>query len=114
MNQIELTEDDRGLPLVRVQLAKAQAHAVLYLHDYERVQALTGNASWFLNSSGNGHRYVRVWHAPTARNVMVARLILCAERDTVRYQDSDSLNLRRENLIRPRPTAFRSIPRNSR
>ncbi|WP_454656832.1 hypothetical protein [Bosea beijingensis] len=102
MNQIELTEDTRGHLLVRVQFAKAQAHAVLYLTDYQRVQAVTGNASWFLNSTGNGHRYVRVWHAPTARNVMVARLILGTERETIRYQDGDSLNLRRENLMRPR------------
>lgn len=101
MNQIELTEDSCGHPLARVQFAKAQVHAVLYLRDYERVQALTGNASWFLNSSGNGHHYVRVWHAPAARNVMVARLILGTERETIRYQDGDSLNLRRENLIRP-------------
>ncbi len=101
MNLIELTEDSRGNPLARVQFAKAQTHAVLYLHDYERVQALTGNASWFLNSSGNGHRYVRVWHAPTGRNVMVARLVLGIERETIRYRDGDSLNLRRDNLVRP-------------
>ncbi|MGX5733397.1 hypothetical protein [Bosea thiooxidans] len=106
MNQIELTEDARGLPLVRVQLAKAQAHAVLHLHDYERVQALTGNASWFLNSSGNGHRYVRVWHPATARNVMVARLILGIEQGAIRHQDGDPLNLRRANLIRPLRRAF--------
>ncbi|HEV2509684.1 hypothetical protein [Bosea sp. (in: a-proteobacteria)] len=102
MNQIELTEDSRGHPLARVQFAKAQAYAVLYLSDYERVQALTGNASWFLNSSGNGHRYVRVWHAPTARNVMVSRLILGVEQGAIRHQDGDPLNLRRNNLVRPR------------
>lgn len=101
MNQIELTEDVRGLPLVRVQLAKAQTYAVLYLHDYERVLAAIGTASWFLNSSGNGYGYVRAKSPASSRNVMIARLILGIESGAVRHQDGDSLNLRRDNLIRP-------------
>lgn len=102
MNHIDHAKNARGDILVRVHFATGKAPAVLYLHDYERVQAITGNASWFLNSSGNGHHYVRVWHVPTARNVMVARLILDVESGNIRHQDGDRLNLRRENLIRPR------------
>ncbi|KFC68887.1 hypothetical protein FG93_03509 [Bosea sp. LC85] len=101
MNLIELAEDIRGLPLVRVQFAKAQTHAVLYLSDYERVLTAIGNASWFLNSSGNGHHYVRAKDPATNLNVMIARVVLGIESGAVRYQDGDSLNLRRENLIRP-------------
>lgn len=101
MNQIELTEDSHGSPLVRVQLAKAQARAVLYLTDYERVLAAIGNATWFLHSNGNERLYVRVKHRASARNVMVARLVLGIEFGAIRFRDGDSLNLRHDNLVRP-------------
>ncbi|MDP3255381.1 hypothetical protein [Bosea sp. (in: a-proteobacteria)] len=101
MNPIELAADACGTALVRVQFAKAQTHAVLHLTDYERVIAAIGHASWFLNSSGNGHQYVRAWDASSSRNVMIARLLLGIERGAVRCHDGDSLNLRRANLIRP-------------
>lgn len=101
MNQIELTEDSRGNRLVRVQLAKAQAPAVLYLTDYERVLATIGNATWFLHFNGGARRYVRAKHPPSARNVMVARLVLGIEFGAIRYRDGDGLNLRHDNLVRP-------------
>lgn len=102
MNMIELAEDACGTPLVRVQLAKARACAVLYLTDYGRVLTTIGTASWFLDTNGKGRSYVRAWHPALRRNVMISRLVLGVERGAIRHQDGDSLNLRRENLIRPR------------
>ncbi|AOG04297.1 hypothetical protein [Bosea sp. RAC05] len=101
MSPIELAEDNCGRPIVRVQLAKASAEAVLYSPDYERVLAPLGTASWFLDTNGKGNRYVRALHPALARNVMIARLILGVDRGAVRYRDGDSLNLRSDNLIRP-------------
>lgn len=102
MNHIELAGDTRGNPLVRVQLAKAQAPAVLFLTDYARVLTTIGTASWFLDTNGQGKTYVRAWHPVFRRNVMISRLILGIESGAVRHQDGDSLNLRRQNLIRPK------------
>lgn len=102
MNPIELAQDPCGRPVVRVKLAKGAAEAVLDLNDYERVTQAVGPAVWFLNSSGNRYRYVRVWDHASARNVTIARLILGGVGGPVRHADGDPLNLRRTNLIRPR------------
>lgn len=101
MNPIELAEDPCGRSVVRVKLAKNAAEAVLYLTDYERVTATIGPVSWFLNSSGNGHSYVRAWDRLSSRNVMISRLVLGIASGAVRHHDGNPLNLRSDNLIRP-------------
>lgn len=101
MNHIELAGETCGNPLVRVQLAKTGASAVLHLTDYARVLTTIGTASWFLDSNGQGKTYVRAWHPILRRNVMISRLVLGADEGAIRHQDGDSLNLRRGNLIRP-------------
>lgn len=102
MNHIELAGDTCGNPLVRVQLAKAGASAVLHLTDYARVLTTIGTASWFLDTNGQGKTYVRAWHPILRRNVMISRLVLGGEQGVIRHRDSDPLNLRRDNLVCPK------------
>ena len=86
--------------LARVPLQTGQ-YALASVADYNALMLAGVSDQWFLHSNGQRHSYVRttmVGHGDTL--FMVARLIVGGEYGTrVRYQDGNSLNLRRSNLI---------------
>jgi hypothetical protein len=89
--------DSDGTPMTGVPLANASMTVWLRTEDYTRIISTYGISSWFLNSAGNGHAYVRLAHKGI--NLMVARLVLGdCQRSNVRHRDKDPLNLRSENL----------------
>jgi hypothetical protein len=88
--------DSDGTPVTGVLLANAKT-VWLRTEDYTRIISTYGISSWFLNSAGNGHAYVRL--AYNGINLMVARLVLGdCQRSNVRHRDKDPLNLRSHNL----------------
>jgi hypothetical protein len=89
--------DSDGTPVTGVLLANAAKTVWLRTEDYTRIISTYGISSWFLNSAGNGHAYVRL--AYKGINLMVARLVLGdCQRSNVRHRDKDPLNLRSDNL----------------
>jgi hypothetical protein len=89
--------DSDGTPVTGILLANAARTVWLRTEDYTRIISTYGISSWFLNSAGNGHAYVRLAHKGI--NLMVARLVLGdCQRSNVRHRDKDPFNLRHDNL----------------
>lgn len=93
--------DDFGRPIVRQELSnRPGVFAVVDEADYQRLTERGVSTTWYLNSNGRGHHYVRCYLPDVAGGLgLVARLIL--EPGTgrkVTYANGDRLDLRRCNI----------------
>lgn len=94
------TTDHDGQAIVLVPLANHDEPAKLLQEDFYRLMELGYSDQWVYNRAGTGHPYVRCSSSRVAGGLeTVARLL--AEPGSgkiVRYQDSNRLNLRADNL----------------
>lgn len=96
------TTDADGQQLVHVALANTDQRATLYAEDYQRLMAAGFSQHWSLNDNGNGSAYVKAnGRRADGRQtkLRIARLIAGAGKgEHVRFADSNTLNLRIDNL----------------
>ena len=105
--------DNTGVELAKVPLTSRDQHATLYADDYRRLMAAGWSPYWAQASTGKKHEYVLV----SARNpkgrrrsLTVARLVAEVGKGlTVSYADGDRLNLRRDNLLIRKGTAWTPV-----
>lgn len=97
--------DERGIPCFRVPLDdEGRSHALIECDDYDHiVRAIGCQSSWCVTPNGRGGRYVVV-NLPRAGQegglVTVSRLFMGAgAKQRVCYATSDTLDLRRSNLV---------------
>jgi len=105
----EYTTDADGQQLVHVALANTDQLAILYAEDYQRLMVAGFSRHWSLNDNGNGSAYVKAnGRRADGRQtkLRIARLIAGAGKgEHVRFADSNTLNLRTDNLRIQRATA---------
>ncbi|MET4570171.1 hypothetical protein [Rhodanobacter soli] len=98
----EYTTDADGQQLAHVALANTDQRATLYADDYRRLMDAGFSQHWSLNDNGNGSAYVKAnGRRADGRQtkLRIARLIAGAGKgEHVRFADSNSLNLRTDNL----------------
>ena len=106
------TRDARGNQLAHVAVNGTRDRAVLHADDLARILDEGWSPHWSLQNTGC-HRYVLVWaHGPKGkpRTLTVARLVANAGKgEIVRYADGDRLNLRRDNLLVRKGTAWTPV-----
>jgi hypothetical protein len=98
--KVVFTTDKQGRKVVLVGLSDGHCQARLMTEDWELLVAQDAHTGWCLNSTGNGHAYVRCGRERFHGSLeTVARLIMEAgPGDVVRYRDGNRLNLCRDNL----------------
>lgn len=106
----EFTVDAAGQELAHVPLAKGEQRATLYAEDYRRLMEAGWSPCWAMTSTGGKFRYVLVWARNpkgNPRSLTVARLVAeVGKGQLVSYADGDRLNLRRDNLMVRKGTAW--------
>lgn len=107
------TIDNGGRELAQVPLARCELHATLYAEDYRRLMDARWSSCWTLTNTGGRFPYVLVQaHNPRGRkrSLTVARLIAqVGKGQLVSYADGDRLNLRRDNLLIRKGTAWTPV-----
>jgi hypothetical protein len=104
------TADLDGHSTVLVQVTGSPTPAVLDRKDFEDLESRgLARRPWFLQRNGHGRCYVRIAHPdyPAGQTTVAREILRCPPTAQVRYRDADTLNLRRENLLR-RSRAHRS------
>ena len=104
--------DSEGTFLVRVPLANSSDCAVIQKEDFADLMAAGISDQWMLNSSGNGHEYVRCRvYGERGGMTTIARLIKKPPRGyRVIYVDGDVRNLRWDNLELVRGARPKKLP----
>lgn len=106
----EYTIDADGQRLAHVALARTDQRATMYAEDLAQVLAAGWSPHWSLANTGGRFRYVLVYARNPkgrGRSLTVARLIAgVGKGQLVKYADGDRLNLRRENLLVQKGTAW--------
>jgi hypothetical protein len=112
-NKTYFSRDTRGNRLAHLAVNGTKDRAVLLADDLERILEAGWSTNWSLESTGGRHRYVLVWaRGPSGkpRTLTVARLVAQAGKgQVVRYADGNRLNLRRENLLVRKGTAWMPV-----
>jgi hypothetical protein len=102
--------DAFGQHIAHVTLYGNEHVVSLYVEDLHRILGDGWSPNWFLTSTGGRHRYVLVnARSPKGapRSLTVARLVArVGKGQMVAYADGDRLNLRRDNLLVRRGTAW--------
>ncbi|MDZ4369065.1 MAG: hypothetical protein U0987_18900 [Afipia sp.] len=91
-----------GAAVLLIPLARDGGVARILPADYERLLAAGLSPNWCLNRDGTGGTaYVRAALNSVAGNLVTVARVLMAARpgQRVRYLDSDTRNLRRDNLV---------------
>lgn len=109
-SQTTFSTDTAGQRIAHVALFGNEHVVTLYAEDLDRVLADGWSPNWFLTSTGGRNRYVLVnARSPkgTPRSLTVARLVAqVGKGQMVAYADGDRLNLRRDNLLVRKGTAW--------
>lgn len=105
--------DRAGNRLAHVALSGTHERATLFVEDFERLLGAGWSPYWSFAGSNGHSRYVVVYVCSPAgrkRATTVARLIARAGKgEVVTYADGDRLNLRRDNFLAKKGTAWTSL-----
>lgn len=111
--QTTFSTDTEGQLVAHVALFGNEHVVTLYAEDLDRILADGWSPNWFLTSTGGHIRYVLVnARSPKGapRSLTVARLVAqVGKGQMVAYADGDRLNLRRDNLLVRRGTAWTPV-----